>query len=215
MEKYTENGRIFSMSFSLPFDIKNFHTLLFSFSSTSSRLFVWNIGDRTIYTRAKTCNFNFRPIVYRPSRLFIDRESSRGEIQIFASSLRERKLGNLLLNVESPGKCIYLVFRLAFPRIIRDEIHLFAIDEVSIDNSLREKYKFKMESALWKFEISNEIVTCAYKIVRNVTYRELITSITEESSRFSKCFVIWKWKHLINQLYLSNFDIFRPYYFLV
>lgn len=97
------------MSFSLPFDIKNFHTLLFSFSSTSSRLFVWNIGDRTIYTRAKTCNFNFRPIVYRPSRLFIDRESSRGEIQIFASSLRERKLGNLLLNVANPLANVYIL----------------------------------------------------------------------------------------------------------
>lgn len=40
---------------------------------------------------------------------------------------------------ESPGKCIYLASRLAFPRIIRDEIHFFAIDEISIDNSLREK----------------------------------------------------------------------------
>lgn len=61
------------------------------------------------FIRVKTCNFNFRPIVYRPSRLFIDRESSRGEIQIFASSLRERKLGNLLLNVANPLANVYIL----------------------------------------------------------------------------------------------------------
>lgn len=60
----------------------HFHTLLLrtetQFShhvgeqgSTWWRLFVC----RNEISAAKTCNFNFRPIVYRPSRLFIDRES--------------------------------------------------------------------------------------------------------------------------------------------
>lgn len=87
----------------------HFHTLLLrtetQFShhvgeqgSTWWRLFVC----RNEISAAKTCNFNFRPIVYRPSRLCIDRadclstENREIQRQIFASRMRKRKLGNLL-----------------------------------------------------------------------------------------------------------------------